>query len=205
MADKVRPIGSGRANTNTKNQSSYSITFAEGHEAARGKWTGIVAYLGVQLPHGENHRKHAPCPGCGGRDRFRVMADFAEHGRWYCGGGGSPEYGDGFGLLCHVLGYTSGDALRAVADYLGLNQQSEEERKRRQRIAEQRQAERAKQAAFKTERARVLYNIESQFLAIKRICKETDSDYLWPVAAQVEAAKLQDYIGVEFSRTECCK
>ena len=85
--------------------------------AADGRWFEILATLGVEsgflLP------KHGPCPGCGGKDRFR----FADKGRgeWFCGQGGETAGGDGFALLGHVHGWDKGQQLAEVARVLGID------------------------------------------------------------------------------------
>ena len=84
------------------------IGFAEVKEAARGQWGHIHHQSGIHLKH-TNHRKHQACPGCGGKDRFRVKADYEDTGQWLCSGGGYYQSGDGFALLGHVLGLDSSD------------------------------------------------------------------------------------------------
>ena len=83
---------------------------------ARGNWPAILSALGIDADRLRN--RHGPCPGCGGHDRFR-FDDRDGRGTWYCGGGGNPESGDGFDLLCHVHGYARKDALHAVSGWLG--------------------------------------------------------------------------------------
>ncbi len=92
-------------------------TFNEVHQAARGRWAEILPALGV--PTEVLTGRHGPCPGCGGRDRFR-WDDRDGRGTWICGGGGSPVAGDGFELLGHALGMSKAEALRAVAQHLGI-------------------------------------------------------------------------------------
>ena len=86
--------------------------------AATGRWPAILAACGIDAAFLRD--RHGPCPGCGGRDRFRYD-DRDGAGTWLCSaGGGAPLAGDGFALLRHVHGWTAGEALRAVADALGL-------------------------------------------------------------------------------------
>lgn len=85
---------------------------------ARGGWPGILTTLGV--PAEVLHDRHGPCPGCGGTDRFR-FDDRNGDGDFVCsGGGGDLLSGDGFRLLMHVHGWTTAEALRKVADTLGI-------------------------------------------------------------------------------------
>lgn len=87
--------------------------------AARGHWPHILARLGIDAP--AHARKHGPCPGCGGRDRFR-FDDLDGHGTFICSQGGAGTIsGDGFNLVQHVKGCTEGDALRMVRDALGMD------------------------------------------------------------------------------------
>lgn len=84
---------------------------------ATGRWPAILRCLGV--PAECLQRRAGPCPGCGGKDRFR-FDDKGGSGSWFCNGAGTPQSGDGFDLLVHALGLTKGEALRAVAEHLGL-------------------------------------------------------------------------------------
>ena len=99
---------------------SPQIGYQETRAAALGRWEYIHKRLGINLVT-TSHRKHTPCQGCGGRDRFRVAHDYAEHGRWVCSGGGNFQQGDGFALLGHVFGWTPSEQLKAVKDALGLD------------------------------------------------------------------------------------
>ena len=93
--------------------------FGEVAKAANGRWHGLLAELGVSTEHLVN--RHGPCPGCGGRDRFR-FDDLDGRGTWICGGAGNLQAGDGFDLLRHVYGWTAGEALGQVARVLGMDQ-----------------------------------------------------------------------------------
>lgn len=94
-----------------------SPTFDTVKTAASGRWPEILAGLGIADNTLRN--RHGPCPGCGGRDRFRF--DDQEDGRFYCGGAGHPVSGDGFALLQHVHGWTAREALEHVAEAIGLH------------------------------------------------------------------------------------
>jgi putative DNA primase/helicase len=84
---------------------------------ARGRWGEILPALGIPPEHLTN--RHGPCPGCGGRDRFR-FDDKGGRGGFVCGGGGDVQTGDGFDLLMHVHGWSRQEVFRAVKEYLGL-------------------------------------------------------------------------------------
>lgn len=85
--------------------------------ALAGRWPDVLVALDV--PREALRNRHGPCPGCGGTDRFRF--DDKGRGRWICSaGGGTPVAGDGFALLMHVHGWSFAEALRAVADLVGV-------------------------------------------------------------------------------------
>ena len=115
------------------------ITFQQVAAIAAGRWEQIHRALGANLTT-TSHQKHTPCPGCGGKDRFRVTKAYADTGGYICGGGGDTTGGDGFALLQHVHGWTPGESLRAVARECGLDVEAAEidyaELDRRRRIAE---------------------------------------------------------------------
>ena len=86
--------------------------------AARHQWPGILTRLGIADRH--LRRQHGPCPGCGGRDRFR-FDDRDGRGTWICSGGGAdPLAGDGLALVRHVFGCGFAEALGLVAGVLGI-------------------------------------------------------------------------------------
>lgn len=82
-------------------------------DAARGKWKGILAALGVDvnLLNGRNQ----PCPWCGGKDRFR-WTDYDGTGGFICNGCGN---GSGIDLLQKLRGWDFAEAARAVDAVLG--------------------------------------------------------------------------------------
>lgn len=106
---------------------------------AAGRWEQIHRALGVSLAT-TSHQKHTPCPGCGGKDRFRVTKPYHDTGGFICSQGGETTGGDGFALLQHVHGWTPGESLRAVARECGLDAEAAEidyeELARRRRVAE---------------------------------------------------------------------
>ena len=67
---------------------------------AAGRWPGILLALGVS--ERALSGKHAPCPMCGGKDRFR-FDDKEGRGTYYCSGCGA---GDGVQLAMAVTGAT---------------------------------------------------------------------------------------------------
>ena len=115
------------------------LTFAQVAALATGRWEQIHRALGVSLST-TSHQKHTPCPGCGGKDRFRVTKAYHDTGGFICSQGGETTGGDGFALLQHVHGWTPGESLRAVARECGLDVEAAEidyaELDRRRRVAE---------------------------------------------------------------------
>tara|TARA_R100000808_G_scaffold24871_1_gene58941 strand:- start:1816 stop:3705 length:1890 start_codon:yes stop_codon:yes gene_type:complete len=95
------------------------VNFDEVRPAVTGRWRAILPTLGV--PAGALVNKHGPCPGCGGKDRFR-FDDEGGRGTWICSqGGGETIAGDGFELLVHAgRARTIQEALEIVGTHLGL-------------------------------------------------------------------------------------
>lgn len=85
--------------------------------AAQGRWHHILTALAISVP---NHpRKHAPCPTCGGKDRFR-FDDRDGNGSWFCNRC-DPQAGDGFALIMLVRHCSFPEALGFVAEILGIH------------------------------------------------------------------------------------
>lgn len=97
--------------------STYDVSAVK--QAASGRWPDIIARLGGVDPailDGQHH----PCPRCGGTDRFRAFADFAQTGGVYCNQCHAQENGDGFSTLQWLQGWDFPGALRKVAEDLGI-------------------------------------------------------------------------------------
>lgn len=89
---------------------------------ARGQWRGILSSLGISVP--DRERAHAPCPGCGGKDRFR-FDDKDGGGSFICSQGGAGTLaGDGFDLVRHARRVDAAEALRLVCDSLGIQRRA---------------------------------------------------------------------------------
>lgn len=80
-----------------------------------GQWHLILPAFGIGQEFLKN--RHGPCPGCGGKDRFRYD-DKDGRGTWFCGGGGNPESGDGYALIAHVNGWDNKRAFYEVQLWL---------------------------------------------------------------------------------------
>lgn len=82
--------------------------------AANGRWIDVLGRLGVNTEFLTN--RHGPCPGCGGRDRFRYDDKNGE-GTFLCSqGGGGNLSGDGIDLLMHVTQKEWKECLRMVGE-----------------------------------------------------------------------------------------
>lgn len=82
-------------------------------DAARGKWRGILLQLG--LPDVHLTARHAPCPLCGGEDRFRFDNKHG-NGSYICNQCGA---GTGMQLLQKVKGWDFATAAGEVDKILG--------------------------------------------------------------------------------------
>jgi len=80
-------------------------------ESLDNRWFDLLVRLGVDPTYLRN--KHGPCPGCGGKDRFR-FDDKSGRGTFVCGGGGDITAGDGFTLLEHIYGWSFKESLRRI-------------------------------------------------------------------------------------------
>ena len=164
-----------------------------------GRCRSVGSALGLTLP--TTHKKHTPCQGCHGVDRFRIDKDFDDTGRWICGGGGNTQSGDLFSLLMHVHGWSFLDALKAIADELGIspNMDESERLKLRQKAAKAQQKIQAEinnrnqlmnedaymlDCAFNLETAikersasRSIDHSSSERIAIARLCGAIESNY----------------------------
>ena len=134
------------------------IDFKTCKAAARGRWPEIWAALGIgDLPR---VGRHGPCPGCGGRDRFRLLPDGEEDGGWICGGGGDTTGGDGFALIVHAgIADLPGQSLRMVAEYLGLDGHRMSKADRRKAAVMARRAEQERLEAALVHELRVLLTV----------------------------------------------
>lgn len=100
-------------------RADFAAFVANVKAAATGRWPAILSELGV--PDSALRNRHGPCPGCGGRDRFR-FDNRDGRGTFICGRGGDDELaGDGFTLLEHVFGLSFADATRRVGDLLHVS------------------------------------------------------------------------------------
>lgn len=94
--------------------SAYAARIEVVKQRAHGRWTEILASLGVD--EGILKRRNMPCPLCGGTDRFQYTDKFGE-GNYHCRQCGP---GGGFKLLQASLGVDFDTALRDVEHLVGM-------------------------------------------------------------------------------------
>jgi putative DNA primase/helicase len=82
-------------------------------DLAIGRWPDLLVHFGIERHHLTG--KHAPCPACGGIDRFR-FDDKDGRGTWFCSKCGA---GDGFALLGLVKGWRFKQAATEVEAIVG--------------------------------------------------------------------------------------
>lgn len=103
---------------NVKHKASWSQVKA----AAYGQWQAILATLIPGITQKQLSGNPAPCPACGGHDRFQYVDE--GRGTWHCrkcadtSRGGFPN---GFSLIAAFRGISESEAKDMVGDYLGLN------------------------------------------------------------------------------------
>lgn len=115
IEEKEKPIAQ-QAQPTLNTNHIINLDYAQANLLARGRWHEIFSKLGYILPTNQN--EHAPCPMCGGKDRFR-FDNQGGNGSFICGQGAECETigGDGFDLLVHG-GMDKAQALQAVNDVL---------------------------------------------------------------------------------------
>jgi len=84
---------------------------------ATGQWPEIIARV-CSISLEAMSGKQQPCPKCGGKDRFKVFKDFDKTGGMICNQCGA--FADGFEVIKWLNGVDFREAVRLVADYLGV-------------------------------------------------------------------------------------
>lgn len=96
--------------------------FAEVKQATRYKWQDILPAI-TGVPSDVFTRKNKPCPLCGGSDRFWFSDDnpkTKDGGVGYWGCRGNCKGGDGFNFIAKSKGIRNEDAIKLVAEFIGL-------------------------------------------------------------------------------------
>ncbi|MDV5368577.1 DUF927 domain-containing protein [Enterobacter hormaechei] len=126
--------------------------------AAAGNWPYVLAGLSIDVP--DSSRRHAPCPACGGTDRFRF--DDNGRGSFICNQCGA---GDGLDLIKRVNNCDTTKAAQLAADVLGIDYRAaqtdpaaaSQRREQQEADSQQREQERQKQAAEDAEQRRATF------------------------------------------------
>ncbi len=134
--------------------------------AAADRWPTVLAGLHIDVP--DSPRRHAPCPACGGSDRFRF--DDGGRGSFICNQCGA---GDGLDLIKRVNNCDTTEAAQLAADVLGIDYRTVKQdeatasQKREQMKAEsqQREQERQRRKLAEIEQRRGLFVSHWQGLA----------------------------------------
>ena len=100
---------------------NHQFDVAELKAAASGRWPEILATVGGIAP-GILDGKHHPCPKCGGNDRFRLVDEAA--GAVLCNACFSKKNGDGLAAIMWLRGCGFPEALRLVAEQVGITPRS---------------------------------------------------------------------------------
>ncbi|HGT3158718.1 TPA: DUF927 domain-containing protein [Klebsiella pneumoniae] len=145
--------------------------------AAADRWPTVLAGLHIDVP--DSPRRHAPCPACGGSDRFRF--DDGGRGSFICNQCGA---GDGLDLIKRVNNCDTTEAAQLAADLLGIDYRTVKQdeatasQKREQMKAEsqQREQERQRRKLAEIEQRRGLFVSHWQGLA--ETAFEGESEYL---------------------------
>ncbi|EPH0628621.1 DUF927 domain-containing protein [Klebsiella pneumoniae] len=146
-------------------------------QAAADRWPTVLAGLHIDVP--DSPRRHAPCPACGGSDRFRF--DDGGRGSFICNQCGA---GDGLDLIKRVNNCDTTEAAQLAADVLGIDYRTVKQdeatatQKREQMKAEsqQREQERQRRKLAEIEQRRGLFVSHWQGLA--ETAFKGESEYL---------------------------
>lgn len=145
--------------------------------AAAGNWPYVLAGLSIDVP--DSSRRHAPCPACGGTDRFRF--DDNGRGSFICNQCGA---GDGLDLIKRVNNCDTTEAAHLAADVLGIDYRAAEtdptaasqRREQMESERQQREQERQKQAAESAGQRRATF--ASLYAEKRQSVTQGESEYL---------------------------
>ncbi|EKT1918543.1 TPA: DUF927 domain-containing protein [Escherichia coli] len=145
--------------------------------AAAGNWPYVLAGLSIDVP--DSSRRHAPCPACGGTDRFRF--DDNGRGSFICNQCGA---GDGLDLIKKVNNCDTTEAAQLAADVLGIDCRAaqtdptaaSQRREQLEADRQQREQERQQQAAEDAEQRRAMFT--RLYAGMRQSVTQGESDYL---------------------------
>ena len=103
-------------NQNQKRNSRLDVESIK--NAANNRWLDILTTVG-SIPREILNGRHHPCPKCGGKDRFRLLD--ANSGAVFCNQCLSSRNGDGIAAVMWMRGLSFTDALREIANHLGVD------------------------------------------------------------------------------------
>ncbi|HHG8881050.1 zinc-binding domain of primase-helicase family protein [Enterobacter hormaechei] len=145
--------------------------------AAAGNWPYVLAGLSIDVP--DSSRRHAPCPACGGTDRFRF--DDNGRGSFICNQCGA---GDGLDLIKKVNNCDTTQAAQLAADVLGIDYRAaqtdpaaaSQRREQLEADRQQREQERQQQAAYDAEQRRATF--ARLYAGMRQSVTQGESEYL---------------------------
>lgn len=146
------------------------------HTAA-GQWPHVLADLHIDVP--DSPRKHAPCPACGGADRFRF--DDNGRGSFICNQCGA---GDGLDLIKRVNNCDTTEAAQLAAGVLGIDyraaetDQKADSQKREQAEAERQYREQERQQKAAEDAAQRRDEFVSHWERLAKTAAPGESEYL---------------------------
>ncbi|EOD2267112.1 primase-helicase zinc-binding domain-containing protein [Escherichia coli] len=109
-------------------------------------WPHVLGCLNINVP--DSPRRHAPCPACGGKDRFRF--DDNGRGSFICNQCGA---GDGLDLIKRVNNCDTTEAALLAADVLGIDYRTTETPEATSQKREQLETERQRREQERLKRA----------------------------------------------------
>lgn len=140
---------------------------------AADRWPDVLNNLGIDVPN--SPRIHAPCPACGGTDRFRF--DDNGRGAHICNQCGA---GDGLDLVKKALNIDTYGAAKAIAEVLGIDTQSQQTTSQTRKLSEAEQGcRRQEQSESKAnEQVKKLERFRTRYSALEAKSVKGVSDYL---------------------------
>ncbi|MGK4330658.1 DUF927 domain-containing protein [Lonsdalea quercina] len=145
--------------------------------AAAGNWPSILAGLSIDVP--DSSRRHAPCPACGGTDRFRF--DDNGRGSFICNQCGA---GDGLDLIKNVNNCDTTEAAQLAADVLGIDYRAAQtdstaaSQRREQLEAERQQREQERQRRLAEDAEHRRNTFARLYTEMRQSVTEGESEYL---------------------------
>ncbi|AXW85753.1 DNA primase [Lonsdalea britannica] len=145
--------------------------------AAAGNWPYVLAGLSIDVP--DSSRRHAPCPACGGTDRFRF--DDNGRGSFICNQCGA---GDGLDLIKNVNNCDTTEAAQLAADVLGIDHRAAQtdpaaaSQRREQLEADRQRREQGRQQQAAEDAAKRRATFIRLYAGMRQSVTQGESDYL---------------------------